>query len=80
MGCGVPPYALEGLPGGSDRNIDILLGALVDGADDLLSRRVDNLELLLVGALDPFVVDEPGERVKCELRVEARGATGPIWV
>jgi hypothetical protein len=31
----------------------------VDGDDRLLSGGVENLELLLVHTLDPFVVDEP---------------------
>lgn len=36
LGRGVPPCALKGLPGGGDRNIDVFLGTLVDGADNLL--------------------------------------------
>lgn len=70
LGGRVPPCALEGLPGGGDRNVDIFLGTLVDGADDLLGGWVDDLELLLVDTLDPLVVDEPGGRVICELLIE----------
>ena len=56
---GVLPLAvLEGFTCGGDGNIDILLRGLVDGANDLLGRRVDDLEGLAVGALDELVVDE----------------------
>lgn len=65
LGRRVPPYALEGLAGGGDRDVDIFLSTLVDGADDLLGRWVDDLELLLVDALDPLVVDEPVRGVMC---------------
>lgn len=55
------PLALKGLAGGLDGNVDILLGTLADRGDDLLGGGVDDLELLLVGALDPLVVDEAAE-------------------
>lgn len=54
-----PPLALEGLAGRSDGNVDILLGGLVDGANDLLGGGVDDLESLAVDTLDELVVDEP---------------------
>lgn len=62
-----PPAALKGLPGRGDGDIDIFLCALTDGADDFLGRGVDNLDLLLLLAFDPFVVDETGERSITEL-------------
>jgi hypothetical protein len=52
------PRALEGLSRGRDGKIDILLGGLCDGADDLLGGGVDGLEGPAVYALDEFVVDE----------------------
>lgn len=58
---GVVPCSLEGLPGGGYGNIDILLVALGNGADNLLGGRVDDLEGLLIGTLDPLVVDEAAE-------------------
>ena len=54
----LPPWALEGLAGGSYGNVDILLGSLVDGASDALVRWVDNLEGLAVLRLHELVVDE----------------------
>lgn len=78
LGRRLAPYALEGLPGGGDCNINIFLGTLVDGADDLLGCWVDDLELLLVDALDPLVVDEPGRGVTCELDAEVPGATSNL--
>lgn len=56
------PLALEGLAGGSDGDVDILLGGLGDGADDLLGRGVDDLKGLLVDTVNPLVVDEAGGR------------------
>lgn len=60
-GGGLSPDTLEGLAGGGDGDIDILLGSLVDGADNLLGGGVDDLEGLLVDTLNPLVVDEPVE-------------------
>lgn len=59
VGCCLLPRALEGLAGGRDCNVNILLGTFADLADDLLGRRVDDIELLLVGALDPLAVNVP---------------------
>lgn len=58
LGGGLPPLALEGLASGGDGQVDILLGTLADGGDDLLGGGVDNLELLLVDTLSPLAVDE----------------------
>lgn len=55
-----PPLALESLAGSGDSQVDILLGTLADGGDDLLGGGVDNLELLLVDTLNPLAVDEAG--------------------
>lgn len=57
------PGGVEGLAGSGDSKVDILLGTLADGGDDLLSGGVDNLELLLVDTLDPLAVNEAGEGV-----------------
>lgn len=62
LGGGVPPLAIEGLPRSGDGNVDILLGGLGDGADDLLGGGVDDLEGLLVYALDVLIVDEAVKR------------------
>jgi hypothetical protein len=58
LGSSLPPLAVEGLAGSSDSQVDILLGTLTDGGDDLLSGGVDNLELSLVDTLNPLAVDE----------------------
>ena len=59
MGSGVLPLAvLECLACGGNGNVDILLGGLVNRADDLLCGWVDDLKGLAVGALLEFVVDE----------------------
>jgi hypothetical protein len=60
LGSGLPPLALESLAGSGDSQVDILLGTLADGGDDLLGGGVDNLELLLVDTLNPLAVDEAG--------------------
>lgn len=60
LGSDLAPDTLESLAGSGDGNIDILLGGLVDGADDLLGSGVDDLEGLLLDTLDELVVDEPG--------------------
>lgn len=57
---GLLPDAIEGFAGGLDGYVDVLLGGLVDGADDLLVGGVYDLERLLVDALNPLVVNEPG--------------------
>lgn len=57
---GLAPRSLEGLAGGGDGEVDVLLGSLAHGADDLLCCGVDDLEGLLVDGLYPLVVDEPG--------------------
>lgn len=59
LGRDAAPLALESLAGGLDGNVDILLGSLGHGGDDLFGGGVDDLEGLLVGTLNPFVVDEP---------------------
>lgn len=60
LGSDIAPDTLESLAGSGDSDIDILLGGLVDGADDLLGSGVNDLEGLLVDTLDELVVDEPG--------------------
>lgn len=59
--CNLAPWAIKGLPRGGDGNVDILLSGLGNGADDLLSGGVDDLEGLLVYALDELIVDETEE-------------------
>jgi hypothetical protein len=60
LGRGAAPRALEGLAGGGHGDVDILLGGLVHRAEDLFCGRVDDLERLLLDALDELVVDEAG--------------------
>lgn len=55
------PGGPESLAGGNNGEINILLGGLADGGNDLLSRGVDDLELLLVHTLNPLAVDVPEE-------------------
>jgi hypothetical protein len=62
--CLLPPWTVEGLAGGLDSDIDILLGRLLDGCDDLFCGRVDDLEGLAVNGLDKLVVDEAVPRVR----------------
>lgn len=56
------PGTLEGLAGGLDSDVDILLGSLVDGGDGLFGGGVQGFEGLAVNTLDEFVVDEPETR------------------
>jgi hypothetical protein len=60
LGCLLSPWAVEGLACSIDGDVDILLRGFLDRADDLLSRRVDDLKGLTVYGLDEFVVDEAG--------------------
>jgi hypothetical protein len=53
------PVTLKGSASGLDGDVDILLGGLVDGGDDLLVSGVDGLEGLALDTLDELVVDEP---------------------
>lgn len=62
--CLLPPWAVEGLAGGLDSDVDILLGRLLDGCDDLFCGRVDDLEGLAVNGLDELVVDKAVPRVR----------------
>lgn len=54
----LPPWAFEGLAGCCDCDVDILLGGLVYGGNDLFIRWVDDLEGLSVYTFDEFIVDE----------------------
>ena len=56
------PGTLEGSASGLDGDVDILLGGLVDGGDDLLVSGVGSLEGLALDTLDELVVNEPGGR------------------
>lgn len=58
----VLPSGFECLSSSRHGEIDVLLGAFVDGSDDLFVRGVDDIELLLVDTLDPFTIDEPSGR------------------
>lgn len=60
VGCCLLPWALECLASSGNGDIYIFLGGLVDLADDLLGGGVDDIELLLVDALDPLAVNVPG--------------------
>jgi hypothetical protein len=62
LGSLFPPWAIEGFACGIDGDIDILLGSLLDRADNFLGRGVDDLKRLAIHSLDEFVVDE-AERV-----------------
>ena len=68
----LPPGALEGLAGGGDGDVDILLGGLLDGADDLFVGGVDDLEGLAVDGLDELVVDEAGDGLSAPHSLHAR--------
>ncbi len=68
VGCGLLPGGVEGLAGGGDGDVDILLGGLADRGNDLFGGGVDDFKLLLVDTLNPFVVNEPsrgGKRESC---------------
>lgn len=58
------PGTLEGSASGLDGDVDILLGSLVDGGDNLLIGRVEGLEGLTIDTLDKLVVDEPSSKPK----------------
>lgn len=61
LGCLFSPWAVEGFACGGDGNVDILLGCLLDGTDNLLGGRVNDVEGLAVDRLYELVVDESGE-------------------
>lgn len=52
------PWALECLTGSGNGDVYILLGCLVDGCDDLLSRWVDRLKGTSINTGNELVVDE----------------------
>lgn len=58
-GSHIVPGTLEGSTGSLDGNVDILLGGLVDGSDDLFVGGVDGLEGLALNTLNKLVVNEP---------------------
>lgn len=58
-GGSLPPCCVESLASSDNSDVDVLLGSFADRGDDLLSRGVDNLELLLVNTLNELAVDEP---------------------
>ena len=68
--CDLSPWAFEGLAGGSDSNVDILLGSFLNGADDRLVGGVDDLECLVLLRLDEFTVDETGRGSVRHLQVD----------
>lgn len=53
------PCVFKRLSSSRHGEVDVLLGAFVDGSDDLFVRGVDDFELSLVDTLDPFAIDEP---------------------
>lgn len=63
LGLERPPFALEGLAGGGDGDIDIFLGSFMNGDDGFLVGRIDGFKGLAVDAFDPFVVDESEPRL-----------------
>ncbi len=78
LGGGLLPGGVEGLAGGGDGEVYILLGGLADGGDDLFGRGVDDFKLLLVNPFDPLVVDEPvvGEKRRVLVKVARGGGRG----
>lgn len=58
LGSLLPPWTVESLAGGRNGNVNILLGSLLDSADNLLSRRVNDIEGLAIDRLHPLIVDE----------------------
>jgi len=58
LGCLLPPWAVECLAGSLDSDVDIFLGRLLDGCDDLFCGGVDDLKCLAIDRLDELVVDE----------------------
>lgn len=58
LGSDFPPLALESLAGSGNGKVDILLGGLMHGADNLFGGGVDDLEGLAVNALHELVVNE----------------------
>lgn len=65
LGGDLLPGALKGSAGSIDGKIDILLGGLVDGGNDLLGGGVDDLEGLALDTADELVVNVP---VNCCVR------------
>ena len=63
LGCLLPPGPVEGLAGRLDGDVNILLGGLLNTADDLLSGGVDNIKGLAVNGLYELIVDEAGRAV-----------------
>jgi len=63
LGCLLPPGTVECLAGSLNGDVDILLGRLLDGCDDIFCGRVNDLEGLAVNGLDELVVDEAVPRV-----------------
>jgi hypothetical protein len=61
--CLLSPWAVEGFAGGSNSDVNILLGGLLNTADDLLSGGVDNIKGLAVNGLYELIVDEAGRAV-----------------
>lgn len=66
------PLSVKGLAGGGDGEIDVLLGTLADGGDDLLGGGVDDLDLLLVDTLNPLAVNEAGDVLVRNILLEPR--------
>lgn len=64
LGSDGPPCALEGLAGGGDGNVNVLLSTLVDGADDFLGGGIDDLEGLALCSLHELIVDEAVAKVR----------------
>jgi hypothetical protein len=58
LGCLLPPWAVECLASSFDSDVDILLGRLLDGCDNLFCGWVDDLKGLAINSLDELVIDE----------------------